>query len=281
MSQDLSKTYLLIGTVTKDIQPDGSFTPGGTVNYASTVALKLGWRPVIITRAASDFIPPQHLREIQWCILPSSETTTFRNDYYPEGRIQTIGPIAGPITLTDIPESCQQGTIIHLCPLAQDVEPEVTTVLSPKLLGATPQGWLRQWDEKGIVSLGQWHKMEEVLPHLQAAVMSIEDVEHNWDIAKQWASQIPVLVVTHGESGCTIFHNNTTEQVPARPANPVDLTGAGDVFAAAFFIRFFETDDLWQAARFANVVASMAIERAGVEGTPERAEVEAYLAKNP
>ena len=69
--------------------------------------------------------------------------------------------------------------------------------------------------------------------------------------------------------------------VPPRPAEPTDPTGAGDVFAAAFFIRYHETDDLWQSAYFANVVASMAIERSGPEGVPARDEVEAYIAQHP
>jgi sugar/nucleoside kinase (ribokinase family) len=103
----------------------------------------------------------------------------------------------------------------------------------------------------------------------------------NWRIPKQWATQIPVLVVTEGEKGCTIFNRGVPFAVPPRPAQPVDPTGAGDVFAAAFFVHLSENDNLGQAAYFANVTASMAIERPGPEGAPDRAEVEAYLAAHP
>ena len=282
MSSQSTPTYLLIGTVTKDIQDDGGFTTGGTVTYAATIAQKMGWTPVIITRAASDFVPPVHLADATWHVLPASDTTTYRNDYYPEGRIQTIGPIAeGMIRGSDVPSKYRQADLIHLCPLAQDVDPEVTSVFPKALLTATLQGWLRQWDSEGIVSLGGWQKMKPVMPWLQTAVISTEDIEGDWQIAEQLAKLISILIVTEGEDGCTVFHDDNRFSAPPRPATPLDLTGAGDVFAAAFFIRYYETNDLAASARFANVTASMALERPGVEGAPSRAEVEAYLAQHP
>lgn len=281
MTQNMERTYLLVGTVTKDLLPADSFSTGGTVTYAATIAEKLGWQPVIVTRATPDFMPPAHLRNTAWHILPAAAMTTFRNIYYPEGRVQIIGPIAESISAADIPADCRQAAIIHLCPLAQDVMPDVTTVFGEGLLTATPQGWLRQWNKKGVVSLGGWQKLEKILTKLEAAVISLEDIEENWQIAEQWAEQIPILIVTEGEAGCTIFYQDTRQSVPARPATPIDPTGAGDMFATAFFIRLYETKDLWVSARFANVTASMAIEREGVAGVPSRTEIEAYLAQNP
>jgi sugar/nucleoside kinase (ribokinase family) len=57
----------------------------------------------------------------------------------------------------------------------------------------------------------------------------------------------------------------------------VDATGAGDVFAAAFFIRLQATRDPWEAARFATSIASRSITRPGLEGIPTRAEIESSL----
>jgi sugar/nucleoside kinase (ribokinase family) len=53
----------------------------------------------------------------------------------------------------------------------------------------------------------------------------------------------------------------------------VDPTGAGDVFAAAFFINLFETNDAWASARFANQVAALSITRIGLAGIPTAEEV--------
>ncbi|GAB4438017.1 MAG: PfkB family carbohydrate kinase [Anaerolineae bacterium] len=282
MDQHKNSTYLLIGTATKDLQADNSYTIGGTVTYATVVVKKLGWRPVVITAVEPTFEPIPYLRDVTWKILPSPKTTTFRNEYDEHGnRHQTIGPIGRAIAASEISDDCRQATIVHLCPLAQELKPNIAGIFDSALLGATPQGWMRRWDEQGRVSLGDWYGAEEVLPRLNVAVISIEDVEGNWSIAENWAAQTETLIVTEGELGCTIFNRGNRISVPPRPAHPIDPTGAGDVFAAAFFIRYYETGNLWESARFANVVASMAIERPGPEGAPERHEIEAYMAMHP
>jgi sugar/nucleoside kinase (ribokinase family) len=274
--------YLLVGHVTKDLHEGNVFSVGGTVTYGTVVVKNLGWRPVVITTSEQDFLPIPYLSDVKWHIGKSEHTTTFRNEYDADGhRHQTIGPIARNISTDDISPACRKATIVHLCPLSQELAPEITRIFETPFLGATPQGWMRQWDEQGRVSLGDWHGAERVLPRLRASVISIEDVEGNWDIAENWARQTNILVVTQGENGCTVFQNGDRFSVPPRPSTPVDPTGAGDVFAPAFFIRYHETGDLWQSARFANVTASMALERPGPEGAPYRYEVEAYLERHP
>lgn len=281
MTYNNDRTYLLVGTVTKDLLSDERFVYGGTVNYAGVVVKNLGWQPVIVTAAASDFVPPAHLADAEWHVVPAAVTTTFRNVYTPQGRRQTVGPIARSIGPADIPPAYRRLSLVHLCPLAQDVELAVADVFEQATLVTTPQGWLRQWDKQGVVSLGDWRGATEILPKLHATVISIEDIEGDWSIAEHWAAQTAILIVTQDKDGCTVFHAGKRFTAPPRPAQPVDPTGAGDVFAAAFFIRYYETDDLWQAAYFANVVASMAIERIGPEGAPLRDEVEAYIAAHP
>lgn len=282
MTQPTDRTYLLIGHVTKDLLADGEFTYGGTVTYGSVVAKLLDWNPVIVTAAGPDFSPPPFLADVEWRLLPSAHTTTFRNEYDVVGnRRQTIGPIAQPIRAIDIPAIYRQAPIVHLCPLNQEVPASITSVFEQALLISTPQGWMRQWDEQGIVSRCDWIQADEILPQLTATVISIEDIEGDWTLAEEWAALAPTLIVTQGAEGCTIFHQDERLTVPPRPANPVDPTGAGDVFATAFAIRLYETSNLWQSARFANVTASMAIERFGAAGAPSRAEVEDYLLHHP
>ena len=60
-------------------------------------------------------------------------------------------------------------------------------------------------------------------------------------------------------------------------SHEVDANGAGDVFSAAFLIRYYETGDALLAARFAAVVASFHVEHNGTEGIPTRAQTEARL----
>jgi sugar/nucleoside kinase (ribokinase family) len=57
----------------------------------------------------------------------------------------------------------------------------------------------------------------------------------------------------------------------------VDPTGAGDIFAAAFFTRLHATRDPWEAGRFATHLAAFSVTRRGLEGIPNRDEVEICL----
>ncbi len=278
------KTYLLIGHVTEDLLPEGGLFPrcrhpvvGGTVTYAAVVAKRLGWRPIVVTAAAADFKPPACLDGVDWTILPSDETTTFKNQYAAEGRRQVVGPVARTIVADDIPTVLRRPAVVHLCPVAQELEPSLARLFPDSLLVATPQGWMRRWDIDGVVSLDTWRGAEEILPQLRAVVLSLEDVQGDWAVAERWAEQIPVLVVTQDKGGCTLFHRGEKRSFPARAARVIDPTGAGDVFAAAFFIRWAETGDPGQAAVFANVTASMALQRPGPGGAPSRIEVEEYV----
>lgn len=281
MSQQPDKRYLLIGHVTNDVSPGNAITTGGTVTYGAVIAKQLGWKPAIVTAAGPDFAPPAYLADIDWHIVPSPQTTTFRNTYDAQGnREQTIGPVARPIRAADVPPEWRSASIVHLGPLNKEVPVSLSSILDRSFLVVTPQGWMRQWDQQGAVSRGEWVEADEMLAAINAAVISIEDIGGNWSMAEQWAALCPLLIVTQGAMGCTVFSNGQQQMVPPRPSQPVDLTGAGDVFATAFAIRFKETDNPWRAARFANVTASMAIEREGSEGAPGRDEVERYLAQS-
>ncbi len=271
------KTYLLIGHATKDLAPPDGFLVGGTVTYASVVAKRLGWRPVVVTAAGPDFQRPAFLDDVEWTVLPSSETTTFKNEYGPDGRKQVVGPVARSIAADDIPTDFRQARVVHLCPVAQELELSLVGLFPDSLLVATPQGWMRRWNAQGVVSLDNWRGAEEILPRLDAVVLSVEDIRDDWTVAEEWAERIPVLVVTQDQGGCTLFHRGEKRSFPARTARVVDPTGAGDVFAAAFFIRWAETGDPGQAAVFANATASMALQRPGPGGTPSRSEVEEYV----
>jgi sugar/nucleoside kinase (ribokinase family) len=75
-----------------------------------------------------------------------------------------------------------------------------------------------------------------------------------------------------------VFVDGECHEVPPRPTDEVDPTGAGDVFTAAFLVRMEETRDPLMAARFANAVASFSVEQAGTQGIPTRDQVEEWLA---
>ena len=82
---------------------------------------------------------------------------------------------------------------------------------------------------------------------------------------------------TRGVDGADVYHGGDWRRIEAFASNPTDLTGAGDVFAAAFLIRYADTNDAWEAARWAAAAASLVVEGPGVDAVPTLAAVEARL----
>ena len=86
-----------------------------------------------------------------------------------------------------------------------------------------------------------------------------------------------VLAVTEGPSGARLYWNGDLRRFHAPARKEVDSTGAGDIFAAAFFYRLYSTRDPWAAARFATQLASYSVTRYGLEGVPNADEIRSCM----
>jgi len=135
---------------------------------------------------------------------------------------------------------------------------------------ATPQGWMRQWDAEGRVTYRPWLHAEYVLPRIDAVVMSIEDVLGDENLLRQYAKLVPILAVTRGPAGSTLFIHGMPQHIPAPRVSEIGPTGAGDIFAAAFFICLQTGSDPVRAARFATLLASDSVRREGLASIPPR-----------
>jgi sugar/nucleoside kinase (ribokinase family) len=259
--------YLVIGHVARDLTPQG-WRLGGSAAYAALTARAFGYTPGIVTAASPDLdlaaldgAPVQR--------IPSPNSTTFENIYHSQSRTQYLRGRAAPLTTDHVPTEWRRAPIVHLAPLARELAADLPSAFPGAFVGLTMQGWLRQWDTAGLVSRCGWPEAVTVLPQVSAAVLSIEDVDGDWALLEQWAQAANLLVVTEGARGCTIFVKGRGARQFAPPPHPeADPTGAGDIFAAAFFIHLYETRDPWAAARVANHVASVSITRPGLEGAP-------------
>ncbi len=284
--------FLVIGHVTKDLRPDGSFTIGGAATFAALTAQRLGLRAGIVTSAAPDLLAllPEALPGVAVAAVPAEESTTFENSYEHGHRRQYLRGRAAPLTPEVVPAPWRQARIVLLGPLAQEVAPECAAAFPGALLGASPQGWLRQWAADGLVSPTAWTDAPQVLPHLHALILSREDlVAHNHGERQQdqidalltdWASATPLLALTNGAQGAALYHAGKMRHFRAFPTTEVDPTGAGDVFAAAFLAQYAIGQDAAAAMRFANCVASFAVEQPGTAGIPTPAQVAARLRRS-
>ena len=281
---------LLVGHVTRDLigeTPRSGWRLGGTVSFAAITALRLGRKPTIITRAAQASDLGELPNEVERIVLPAANTTTFANIYTPEGRVQYCYTPAPPIRADDIPAEYRHPNVVLLGPLVNEIGPDLPSLFDDgTLVVAVPQGWMRIWDETGRVSAKPWTTAEEILPHLDVLVLSLEDIAYDMSRLEQFFKYVPTVVVTEYRDGSTLYQRNaegvTVEtKIPPRKANEVDPTGAGDIFATAFLLRLQETGDPVQSARFANITASFGVEHLGVAGIPSREKVLEYMAQHP
>ncbi len=270
---------MIVGHITQDLQPDGSLGLGGTVSYAATTAHRLGYRVGVATSTGPELDVAQVLPFAEIACHPSSATTVFENIYLDGQRKQILHQRAGILTCENIPHAWRSASIVHLGPLDQEIDEGIFYCFDDQvLIGVTPQGFLRCWDEQGQVSFAEWNPPRAVLERINVLVLSELDVPDPDDLVREWGRHIDTIVVTRAERGATVYHGpGESCDYGARPAQQLDPTGAGDVFCAAFLIRLFETGDPCQAARFANATASFSIERPGVTGIPEREQVDLYL----
>jgi 1D-myo-inositol 3-kinase len=269
--------FLVVGHLTKDIVP-GGYRVGGTAAYAACTARRLGWRAGILTRAEAGLPLPDALASVAVHRLPSDRTTTFENRYLDGVRQQFVHAVAPPITSADVPPDWKEPAVVLLGPVAGEVDPSLAKAFPQARLGVTPQGWMRRWDGEGRVQPRRWDAAREVLPWVAALILSEEDLGDDREALANYIASVPVVVLTTGWRGATLYQGGQASAIPPRPAREVDPTGAGDVFAAAFLIRWQETGDPLAAARFANIAASFSVEGPGLTAIPTRAQVETWLA---
>ena len=272
MSELQPVDYLLIGHVAVDLTPAGKQL-GGTVSYSALTAKAMGLRVGIVTSAGED-APLSLLDGIQIFNVPTEHSTVFENVKTEHGRKQTLHHRATSITFEHIPQIWRDASIVHLAPIAQEVDPALAEKFPASWVGVTPQGWMRGWDENGSVFAKAWENSEQVLGPAGGVVLSVEDINHDLEFVEWVAHHTRLLCLTEGEQGAVLHWNSDRRRFRPPMVEEVDATGAGDIFAAGFFARFRETRDPWEAARFATHLAAHSVKRKGIQGIPTHKEVE-------
>jgi sugar/nucleoside kinase (ribokinase family) len=262
----MSIDYLVIGYMCKDLLPNG-YTIGGTVAYSALTARNLGQRVAVVTSAATDLDFRSRLDGVLVSIQDSAATTTFENVYHQGTRQQFLRDRADRIRAEAIPPAWRQAAIVHLGPLAQEMDESLAELFPHALLAATPQGWMRQWDAAGRVRPKLWD--EKRLPqNVRAVIFSREDIGDDESRFEACARRFEIVILTDGRHGSTVAWQGEVRHFPAHPTVEVDPTGAGDIFASAFLVAFKETGDPWRAACYANCAGAASVARPGLEGIP-------------
>jgi sugar/nucleoside kinase (ribokinase family) len=264
--------YRLIGHVASDATPGGE-TLGGTVTYAGLTAAALGAQVGIVTACAAD-VNLQPLLGTELITFPSLGTTRFKNRELPTGRSQIILERAGRLTLDMLPPDWRSADIIHLAPIADEVQFNFAGELPADRVFMTPQGWLRTWDQDGRVAHKSWENIAEIIPDARAVVCSLEDLGADLAAAREMASLTSLLAVTRSQAGALLFIGGQKHEIAGHQVEEVDPTGAGDIFAAVFFFELVSGSDPLDAAQRANYLAARSVTRSGLESVPTQTEIE-------
>ncbi len=264
--------YLIFGHLTADLTNSGKRL-GGTAAFSGLAGQALGLTTGIVT-SFSENLDISPLQSIWIKNKPSEHTTTFKNISDGVHRTQYLYQTAEKITVNDCPEFTHSPAIVHLGPVAAEVDPEILHCYENSLKCLTPQGWFRRTDESFKVENTIWENYEHYLNNADIAVISLEDVQNDESIIARMAGSIPILAVTENFRGARIYWHTDARFINAPEVKYVEDTGAGDIFAAAFFCRYLSTQDPWEAGRFAVLLASWSVTRKYLNSIPTKEEIE-------
>ncbi|MGC8558439.1 MAG: ribokinase [Nitrososphaeria archaeon] len=112
-------------------------------------------------------------------------------------------------------------------------------------------------------------------------IMSGLSPDSNADIAalaRNYSKHVKVVAVTLGKGGALIIEDGKEKLVPALHVKPVDTTGAGDAWNAAFSTFLAEGNDPFYSAEMANRAAAFLVSRKRgmpdlVDNLPYRSEI--------
>jgi sugar/nucleoside kinase (ribokinase family) len=270
--------YLAIGHVSVDAFAK-RFILGGSASYAALTARQLGQRVGVLTSAdyepliVDTLIGREHVRQPETPIrvlrVPTDSTTCYVNQYDEHGRTQYLLGRAADLRPEHVPVEWRAAPVVHLAPLAQEIDPALLHTFDGSMMLITPQGWMRGWDKDGKIFPVQWEHAEAALARADVVVFSTEDVPVPAVVAR-YAELARLLVVTESRRGCLVYERGKQpwRSHAFRPARVIDPTGAGDVFASSFGIHYHRTGNPRASADFANAAASFVLEKRAWQGIP-------------
>ncbi len=254
----MANNFTCIGHVCHDLIDD-NFVLGGSSAYASVFASELGISTSIITRFGNNFNYKAYLQNKGIVIKNenSSESTIFENIYAGSNRTQFLRSWAEKISDNFVLKHVSNKDLVLFCPIADETSLDILGKTDCGLVGATIQGWLRKWDNSGSVSAKtiDWEKLK----YADVLILSYEDLIGLENVLEVLRGLGNIVVVTNAEKGADIFHKGDQYHVPAQPIKLVNPTGAGDVFATAFMIKFLNSNNITRAAEFAHESAARVI----------------------
>ena len=174
-----------------------------------------------------------------------------------------------------IPEAWRSAKIIHLALVAGEIDLDAARLFSEAAVCLTLQGWLRNWNDDGLVYPVKLPDPGTRFENNTAAFVSDEDLAYDPSQIKRLRNYFPVLGHAKGDAGADIFVQSNFISIPASSVEEIDPTGAGDIFAAAFMIYYYlRKRELFTSTCLSTAMATLSVTRPGIEGIPTRTEIQ-------
>lgn len=129
--------------------------------------------------------------------------------------------------------------------------------------------------------MGLWESVNYlILNETELAFFAGSSVSDDLDTLKTQAQKLrshdeQVIIVTLGSKGILCINGEESIRIEGQAVNAVDTTGAGDCFVGAFSVALSEGKSLEDALRFANIAASLSVQKLGASSSmPYRADVD-------
>jgi 1D-myo-inositol 3-kinase len=267
MREGSGLSALVLGAITRDVEPGGASSPGGVVHYAGLAFAALGAQARVVTRSrpedAPELLAPLRAAKVETRALPSTATTTYANDYSGSEDLHDLLAASDPIAPGDLPAAWRRADAIHLGPLhRRDLLPETLSVLEG-CIGIDLQGLVRRRGANGT-ELAPNPELKEYLARVTVAKAAEEEIavllegRTLAELARE--HRIPELLVTRGARGALLISQRGELEIPAVPAPRRFPTGAGDVFLAAYLFARAAGQEPRAAGHFAARVSAAQIE---------------------
>jgi sugar/nucleoside kinase (ribokinase family) len=235
-------TIASLGNVASDVVADGAPRPGGAVFYAARAFARIG-SPARITAscAAADrdtLMPP--LEELglplEW--RESATTARYRFHYEGDRRIMQQESVGESWDAESALAAVGDAEWVHVGALMRsDFPPETLAAIANggRRVLVDAQGLVRRPDLGPLRTDGN---IGDALHHVNILKLNDEEAETLVGTAQPddlHAIDLPEVILTLGSRGCYVITRRSIDHVPARPVvGPVDPTGAGDTFSAAY-----------------------------------------------
>ncbi len=258
---------VVVGAVTED-RFGGTTRPGGAVLYAARALEALGIRARVLASAPSGS-EPEALDQNERTFVRTSTGLRFGIEIDGEERhLRVLSRPDRALTADDLPAAWRGADALVLAPLLpDDLDAASFLALPVSRIALVAQGFQRHVSPTGDVTL-----LDEPAPALLAASTGRTSVFLSHEEVATWPGEAiedlvaarARVVVTRGADGADVYRAGEEPlHVDAAPATPVDTTGAGDAFAAAFTAALACGSSDAQAGALAARVAAATVEHMG------------------